>query len=140
MTSVFLLLSLQTFRPFILVRASADLVASTPRRLVAAAQPPRFFLFYIYIIRCHRYLHVNFQEDLPQKKLKTFHFKICCIVFDAPCTVFEKYFFCLPGSCSRYERVSDLVFSIASLLTIEEGRLENGALRSGQTIFASRMY
>ena len=33
------------------------------------------FLFYIYIIRCHRYLHANFQEDLPQKKTQNFSFE-----------------------------------------------------------------
>ena len=57
--------------------------AAAGGRVVAAAI---FFLLYIYFYKCHRYLHAKSQQDWPSKKPSFFQLKICCIVFDAPCT------------------------------------------------------
>ena len=49
-----------------------------------------FFFTFLCNTRYHSYLHAKFQEDLPKKKLKTFHLKICCILFGSPCTKKKK--------------------------------------------------
>ena len=59
-------------------------VAKMP--IIQGCHPRRVFWFYIYNVRCQRYLHAKFQQDLPKKKLKIFYLKICCILFRSHCT------------------------------------------------------
>ena len=73
----------------IVMRFTTYLGGPTPRRLVAAAWPPRFFWLYIYILECHRDLHANFQKHWPKKKPSFFQLKICCILFVPPCTLHQ---------------------------------------------------
>ena len=63
---------------------AATRVAKLP--VSQGCHPRRIFLFHIYNIRCHMYLHAKFQKDLPKKQPKTFDLKIWDIVFGSDCT------------------------------------------------------
>ena len=60
-----------------IVRAVASTTRVAKMTISQGCHPRRAFWLYIYNVRCHRYLHANFQKNWPQKKKPSFFIQSC---------------------------------------------------------------